>query len=63
MIVPDPTRAALVQLVRDEGRRVLATLVRVTGSLELAEDAVQDAAERALASWPRDGVPPSPAPG
>lgn len=55
-----PARAALVQLVRDEGRRVLATLVRVTGSLELAEDAVQDAAERALASWPRDGVPAEP---
>jgi RNA polymerase sigma-70 factor (ECF subfamily) len=39
---------------------VLATLVRVTGSLELAEDAVQDAAERALAGWPRDGVPAEP---
>lgn len=53
-------RAALVRLVRDEGRRVLATLVRLTGDLQLAEDAVQDATVRALQTWPRDGVPPQP---
>ena len=52
--------AALDALVRDEGRRVLATLVRITGSWELAEDAVQDAVVRALATWPRDGVPAEP---
>jgi RNA polymerase sigma-70 factor (ECF subfamily) len=46
--------------VRDEGRRVLATLVRHTGDLQLAEDAVQDAVVRALATWPRTGVPPQP---
>ena len=59
MTEPD-ARAALVRLVRDEGRRVLATLARVTGDLPLAEDAVQDAAVRALESWPRDGVPAEP---
>ena len=53
-------RAALVRLVRDEGRRVLATLARITGDLPLAEDAVQDAAVRALESWPHDGVPAEP---
>jgi len=53
-------RAALVRLVRDEGRRVLATLVRHTGDLQLAEDAVQDAILRALDTWPRTGVPPEP---
>ncbi|HET6812579.1 MAG TPA: sigma-70 family RNA polymerase sigma factor [Actinomycetota bacterium] len=47
-------------MVRDEGRRVLATLVRTVGDVGLAEDAVQDAAERALQVWPRDGVPDSP---
>ena len=57
---PDPARAALVQVVRDEGRRVLATLVRTVGDVGLAEDAVQDAAVRALQTWPRDGVPASP---
>ncbi|MFN8075755.1 MAG: DUF6596 domain-containing protein [Kineosporiaceae bacterium] len=56
----DATRAALVRLVRDEGARVLATLIRVTGSVELAEDAVADAVERALVTWPRDGVPDVP---
>lgn len=56
----DPTRAALVALLRDEGRRVLATLVRHTGDLQLAEDAVQDAVLRALDTWPRTGVPPQP---
>ena len=53
-------RAALVRLVRDEGRRVLATLVRTTGSWDLAEDAVQDAVVRALETWPRDGLPEQP---
>ncbi|HLI58186.1 MAG TPA: sigma-70 family RNA polymerase sigma factor [Solirubrobacteraceae bacterium] len=53
-------RAALVRLVRDEGARVLATLVRTTGSWQLAEDAVQDAVVRALERWPRDGIPPEP---
>jgi RNA polymerase sigma factor (sigma-70 family) len=47
-------------LVREEGARVLATLVRVTGDLDLAQDAVQDAVVRALERWPRDGVPDSP---
>ena len=53
-------RVALVRLVRDEGARVLATLVRTTGSWQLAEDAVQDAVMRALDRWPRDGIPPEP---
>ena len=39
---------------------MLATLVRLTGDLPLAEDAVQDAALRALETWPRDGVPEEP---
>ena len=52
--------AALVRLVRDEGARVLATLIRTTGSFELAEDAVQDAVVRALQTWPRTGIPVEP---
>ena len=52
--------AALARLVREEGPRVLATLVRTTGSLQLAEDAVQDAVLRALDTWPRDGIPVEP---
>jgi RNA polymerase sigma factor (sigma-70 family) len=51
---------AVALLVREEGTRVLATLIRVTGSVDLAEDAVQDAVVRALDTWPHDGVPPNP---
>jgi RNA polymerase sigma-70 factor (ECF subfamily) len=51
---------ALAALIRDEGTRVLATLIRVTGSIDLAEDAAQDAVVRALETWPRDGVPENP---
>jgi len=54
------TGDAVARLVRDEGTRVLATLVRVTGSVDLAEDALQDAVVRALETWPRDGVPGNP---
>lgn len=63
MSPPDPTGSpdeALTTLVRTEGAMVLATLVRLTGDLGVAEDAVQDAAIRALETWPRDGVPPNP---
>jgi RNA polymerase sigma factor (sigma-70 family) len=51
---------AIARLVREEGTRVLATLTRVTGSLDLAEDVTQDAVLRALETWPRDGVPENP---
>ena len=51
---------AVARLVREEGTRVLATLVRVTGSVDVAEDAAQDAVVRALETWPRDGVPDNP---
>lgn len=51
---------AVAQLIRDEGTRVLATLIRVTGNVDLAQDATQDAVVRALETWPRDGVPDNP---
>jgi RNA polymerase sigma factor (sigma-70 family) len=51
---------AAERLVREEGARVLATLIRVTGDLDLAQDAVQDAVVRALERWPHDGVPDNP---
>ncbi|MDQ0378813.1 RNA polymerase sigma factor [Amycolatopsis thermophila] len=54
------TGDAVARLVREEGTRVLATLIRVTGSVDVAEDAVQDAVVRALETWPRDGVPDNP---
>ncbi|WP_410811095.1 RNA polymerase sigma factor [Micromonospora sp. 067-2] len=51
---------AAARVVRAERSRILATLVRVTGSVDLAEDATQDAVVRALSTWPRDGVPDQP---
>ncbi|HEY2947042.1 MAG TPA: sigma-70 family RNA polymerase sigma factor [Micromonosporaceae bacterium] len=48
------------RLVREEWARVLATLVRITGDIDLAEDAVQDAVVRALERWPQDRVPANP---
>ncbi len=51
----------LEQMIRHEGGRVLATLVRLTGDITLAEDAVQDAAIEALRRWPREGTPDNPA--
>lgn len=50
----------LSEVVRREGGRVLATLIRQFGSLDLAEDAVQDAVVKALEKWPEIGVPTNP---
>ena len=55
-----PVAAELADVVRVEGTRILATLARTTGSLQVAEDAVQEAALRALRDWPRSGVPDQP---
>jgi RNA polymerase sigma-70 factor (ECF subfamily) len=52
--------ARLAETVRIEGSRILATLVRTVGSLQLAEDAVQEAVLAALRDWPRSGVPEQP---
>ena len=60
MTGPGSARLDLAEVVRLEGARILATLVRTTGSLQIAEDAVQEAAVRALRDWPRSGVPDQP---
>jgi len=43
-----------------ESRRVLATLIRVLGDFDMAEEALHDAFRAALEQWPRDGVPDNP---
>jgi RNA polymerase sigma-70 factor, ECF subfamily len=45
---------------RSESRRVLATLIRLLGDFDLAEEALSDAFRAALEQWPRDGVPANP---
>ena len=48
------------EIVRTDGRRVLAGLIRLTGDFDVAEDALQEALTRALVVWPRDGMPSNP---
>ncbi len=48
------------EIYQNESRRVFATLVRLLGDFDLAEDALQDAFAAALAQWPRDGIPANP---
>jgi RNA polymerase sigma-70 factor, ECF subfamily len=45
---------------RSESRRVLATLIRVLGDVDLAEEALHDAFTAALEQWPREGMPATP---
>ncbi len=45
---------------REESRRVFATLIRLLGDFDLAEEALHDAFRAALEQWPRDGVPANP---
>ena len=46
--------------MRHEGGLVMASLVRMTGDFDVAEDAVQDAVVAAMEAWPRQGVPDNP---
>jgi RNA polymerase sigma-70 factor (ECF subfamily) len=48
------------QVYRDESRRVLATLIRLLGDFDLAEEALHEAFRAALEQWPRDGAPANP---
>lgn len=50
----------LAALIRTESRMVLATLIRLLGDFELAEDALQEACAVALERWPREGIPANP---
>src|SRR6202140_4625260 len=53
-------RGAADAIYRAESRRVFATLVRLLGDFDLAEEALHDAFRAALEQWPRDGVPANP---
>src|SRR6267378_4218359 len=48
------------QIYRAESRRVFATLVRLLGDFDLAEEALHDAFRAALEQWPAEGVPANP---
>jgi RNA polymerase sigma-70 factor (ECF subfamily) len=53
-------RAAVDAAYRTDSRRVLATLIRLLGDFDLAEEAMHDAFTAAIEQWPRDGVPANP---
>src|SRR5215467_2567898 len=60
--VPEPLSRTIETLYRSESGRVLATLVRLLGDLDLAEEAMHEAFATALESWPQTGIPDSPRP-
>jgi RNA polymerase sigma-70 factor (ECF subfamily) len=53
-------RARVEAVYRADSRRVLATLIRLLGDFDLAEEALHDAFTAAMTQWPRDGVPANP---
>ena len=53
-------RQTLDAVYRTESRAVLATLIRLLGDFDLAEEALHEAFRAALEQWPRDGVPANP---
>ena len=57
---PVDPRAAIDAIYRSESRRVLATLIRLLGDFDLAEEALHDAFATAVERWPEDGVPANP---
>jgi RNA polymerase sigma-70 factor (ECF subfamily) len=57
---PEQVRATVAAIYRDESRRVFATLIRLLGDFDRAEEALHDAFKAALEQWPRDGVPANP---
>ncbi len=62
MNAPDgePVRAAVDALYRAESRRVLATLIRLLGDFDVAEEALHEAFAAAVERWPTEGVPGNP---
>jgi len=60
--VPEQLNRTIETLYRSESGRVLATLVRLLGDLDLAEEAMHEAFAVALESWPQTGIPDNPRP-
>ena len=52
--------AVIDRTFRDESGKAIATLIRLFGDIDLAEEAVQDAFVVATQKWPEDGIPPNP---
>src|SRR5580693_6664052 len=57
MAATDPVHEAVNAVYLSESRRVLATLIRLLGDFDAAEEALHEAFRAALEQWPREGVP------
>ena len=57
---PESVREMVDRVYRSDSRRVLATLIRLLGDFDLAEEALHDAFAAAVERWPGDGVPANP---
>ena len=60
MPAAETVQQAIEATYQSESRRVLATLIRLLGDFDAAEEALHDAFRAALEQWPRDGVPSNP---
>src|SRR5437764_13756682 len=60
--VPEQLSRTIDTLYRSESGRILATLVRLIGDLDLAEEAMHEAFAAALETWPQTGLPDKPRP-
>ncbi len=58
--MPGPDAAAIERAYRESSGRAVATLIRLFGDIDLAEEAVQEAFAVAAQRWPATGVPPNP---
>lgn len=58
----DHIEARIAEVYRDGSRKVVATLIRLLGDFDLAEEAMQEAFAAALVAWRQDGVPDNPIP-
>ncbi len=56
----EQARRTVDAVYRSDSRRILATLIRLLGDFDLAEEALHDAFTAAIEQWPRDGVPANP---
>jgi RNA polymerase sigma-70 factor (ECF subfamily) len=59
-MTPAPAVSVVARVFRESSGRAVATLARVFGDIDLAEDAVQEAFAVAVERWPADGLPPNP---
>ena len=60
MSVTEPVQQTISTVYEQESRRVLATLIRLLGDFDAAEEALHDAFRAAIEQWPRDGIPTNP---